>query len=240
LVRVYWQTEAFAGEYDIVQCEPGTPKSQCVQVITSKWKVRDFLHDCSLDDPAYCTGKGSTNDRETAGIKLIYAGPHCHASTCLSMELYNADTGKLLCSVEPIYGQTDQVYDERGFLAIPPCLWSDDPTDGLMKPEFLTLNTTLLSIKRNNNTLPHTGEMASWQMRAITVSRKQYYQNDRAYSPTKATDPVFQADNPNVEVLSATKHKFSEPATSLEEQRLASRNSQMLRHVPSSRDNKGK
>jgi hypothetical protein len=172
LVRVYWQTESFAGEYDVVQCEPGTPESQCVQVITSKWKVRDFLHDCDLHgDASYCTGKDSTDSSKTAGIMLIYAGPHCHASTCLSMELYNADTGRLLCGVEPIYGQTDNVYDERGFLTIPPCLWGD-PDDGLQEPELLTLDTTLLSIKRNNNTLSHTGEMASWQMRAIVVPRR--------------------------------------------------------------------
>jgi hypothetical protein len=87
------------------------------------------------------------------------------------MELYNADTGRLLCGVEPIYGQTDNVYDERGFLTIPPCLWGD-PDDGLQEPELLTLDTTLLSIKRNNNTLSHTGEMASWQMRAIVVPRR--------------------------------------------------------------------
>jgi hypothetical protein len=31
----------------------------------------------------------------------------------------------------------------------------------------------LLSIKRNNNTLPHTGEMASWQMRGIVVPKKE-------------------------------------------------------------------
>jgi hypothetical protein len=181
LVRAYWQTESFAGEYDIVQCEPGTPKSQCVQVITSKWQVRDFLHDCDLhDDASYCTGKGSADDNKTAGIKLIYAGPHCHASTCLSMELYNADTGRLLCGVEPIYGHTGNVYDERGFLTIPPCLWGD-PDDGLSEPKLLTLNTTLLSIKRNNSTLSHTGEMASWQMRAIVVPR---LIDDEAPTPT--------------------------------------------------------
>ena len=27
------------------------------------------------------------------GINLIYVGPHCHAPSCISMELYNADNG---------------------------------------------------------------------------------------------------------------------------------------------------
>jgi hypothetical protein len=174
LIRLYWTTEAHAGEYDIVQCQEGTPPSQCVQVITSRWKVRDFVSDCKIHDASYCSGKGSKDDFKTAGIKLIYAGPHCHAPACLSMELYNADTGRLLCRVQPIPGQSSEIFDERGFLALPPCLWGEDhEADGLMKTELLSLNTTLLSIKRNNNTLPHTGEMASWQMRGIVVPERQ-------------------------------------------------------------------
>ena len=72
------------------------------------------------------------------------------------MELDNADTGSLLChSSEPIRGQSDELYDEHGFLSIPPpCLWGDSMT-GLMASELLSLDTTLLSIKRNNKTLGH-------------------------------------------------------------------------------------
>ena len=33
---------------------------------------------------------------------------HCHAPSCLSMELYNADTGMLLCRHDPVYGKTHQ------------------------------------------------------------------------------------------------------------------------------------
>ena len=65
------------------------------------------------------------------------------------MELYNADTGRLLCRVAPIYGESHEVFDERGFLTLPPCLWGD-PADGLEEPFLLPLNTTLLSIKRNS------------------------------------------------------------------------------------------
>jgi hypothetical protein len=165
LIRYYWQTETFAGEYDIPQCADGVPPSQCVHVITSRWKVRDAIaHFC--DEAEWC----HADDSNTAGIELIYLGPHCHAPTCLSMELYNADTGQLLCHVEPIHGESGTVYDERGFLAIPPCLFGNR-SEGLLEPQFLSLNATLLSIKRNNSTLPHTGEMASWQMRAVRVPR---------------------------------------------------------------------
>jgi hypothetical protein len=169
LVRLYWQTESFAGEYDISPCPPGTPPSQCVQVITSQWKVRDMMRDCVMKDASWCTGQGSADSNTTAGVKLIYAAPHCHAPTCLSMELYNADTGQLICRMEPVVGKnSSSPYDEEHFLAIPPCLWGDE-AQGLVAPTLLSLDTTLLSIKRNNNTLPHTGEMASWQMRGVVV-----------------------------------------------------------------------
>lgn len=166
LVRFYWTTEAFAGEYDITACPPGTPSSQCIQVITSQWQVKNLINDA----PWSQTWGTGPNSSKAEGIKLIYAGPHCHAPSCISMELYNADTGDLLCHVEPKHGTSeDQVYDELGFLAIPPCLWSDDPASGLVSPTLLKMDTTLLSIKRNNNTVAHWGEMASWQMRGVVV-----------------------------------------------------------------------
>jgi hypothetical protein len=87
------------------------------------------------------------------------------------MELYNADTGTLLCGVEPVRGQgSGEDYDEEHFIAIPPCLWGRK-SEGLLPPFLLALDTTLLSIKRNNNTWGHTGEMASWQMRGVVVPR---------------------------------------------------------------------
>lgn len=119
-------TEYLAGEYDLQQFQEGVPPDQCIQVITSRWKVWDMLNDCSIHpDGFYCSGEGSTDSTKTEGIQLIYAGPHCHAPSCLSMELYNADTGRLLCHVEPIVGQINELFDEQGFLAIPPCLWGD-------------------------------------------------------------------------------------------------------------------
>ncbi len=170
LVRLYHQTEARAGEYDIKQCPRETPPSQCVQVITSRWKVVDMLTDCSIrNDASWCTGSGSTDPKKTKGVQLIYAAPHCHAPSCIAMELYNADTGQLICRVEPTFGQSDEVYHERGFLALPPCIWGHE-SEGLLPPPYLSLDTTLLSIKENNSTLGHTGEMASWQMRGVIVN----------------------------------------------------------------------
>ncbi|CAJ1925741.1 unnamed protein product [Cylindrotheca closterium] len=173
LIRPYWQTERRAGEYDVVQCPTGTPADECVHTITARWKVRDMMVDCPIQDASWCTGVGSTNSSVTKGIELIYIGPHCHAPACLSMELINSDTGQTICKTEPSLGEgTGQKYDEHQYLAIPPCLFGD-PKDGLLEPELLTLDTNLLAIKRNNSTLPHTGEMASWQMRGIVVPREE-------------------------------------------------------------------
>jgi len=170
LVRLYWMTEAFAGEYDIVQCDKGTPPEQCVQTITSRFKLKDSMNACGVAGESWCSGKGSTDPTKTLGVKLIYAGPHCHAPDCLSMELYNAQTGKLLCGMKPEFGNGTETYNEEGYVALPPCVWGN-PEDGLMEPPFLSLDTELLAIKKNNNTYGHYGEMASWQMRGVVVPK---------------------------------------------------------------------
>jgi hypothetical protein len=170
MVRLYWQTEAFAGEYDIVPCNQGTPREQCVQTITSRFNVKDTMNACDIPGESWCSGKGSTDPAQTLGVQLIYAGPHCHAPDCLSMELYNAETGELICGMQPEFGNGTATYNEAGYVALPPCVWGN-PEDGLMKPPFLPLDTELLSIKRNNNTYGHYGEMASWQMRGVVVPR---------------------------------------------------------------------
>lgn len=174
LVRLFWSTEGNAGEYDILQCQNTTTPSQCVQVITSRFQVKNMLHDCDTHkDASFCTGAGSTDPQQTQGIHLVYAAPHCHAPSCLSVDLYHVNTGQLLCRVEPIYGQsTNRVYDEAGYLALPPCLWGDASHQGLAPPVLLPLDAELLSVKRNNSTLPHTGEMALWQMRGVVVPRE--------------------------------------------------------------------
>ena len=69
------------------------------------FQVKDMLVDCDMRKGDSCTGNSTAYD----GIHLIYAGGHCHAPSCISMELFNADTGKLLCRHDPVYGQSDKV-----------------------------------------------------------------------------------------------------------------------------------
>jgi len=157
LYRFYYQTEAFSGEYDIVRCPKGTPPSSCISEITARWQVKNMIG-CDFNDPKCYEGY--------TGFELIYAGGHCHAPSCLSIELYNADTGDLLCRQTPVFGAgSGDKYDELDYIAIPPCLWGYE--NGLVPPTRLSLDTNLISIKRNNNTNGHYGEMASWQMRGI-------------------------------------------------------------------------
>lgn len=174
LPRIYQQTEANAGEYDIPpafrrnnipipgypnwpenKMTPGTsctgtcpdgPDCECIHTIVYKWTV--------------------------SNMRLIYAGGHCHAPSCISLELYRNDTGhemELLCAQIPVYGTgniTHDKYDEAGYVSIPPCLWGDDK--GLEPSILLPENTPVVSIKKNRNTkMGHFGEMASWQMRGV-------------------------------------------------------------------------
>ena len=54
-------------------------------------------------------------------------------------------------------------FDELDYIRVDPCIWGED--EGLMKPLQLTWDTN--SIKKNNNTYTHYGEMASWQCRGV-------------------------------------------------------------------------
>eukprot|EP01060_Flectonema_neradi_P036402 TRINITY_DN698_c1_g2_i1.p1 TRINITY_DN698_c1_g2~~TRINITY_DN698_c1_g2_i1.p1 ORF type:complete len:718 (+),score=175.93 TRINITY_DN698_c1_g2_i1:80-2155(+) len=150
LERFYFQTEAYAGEYDVPKCKEN---EECVHSITAHFT------------PKMMTGNVAKN---STGMQLMYAGGHCHAPSCISMELYNADTGDLLCRQAPVFGDGDEIFNEKGYIAIPPCLWGSEE-DGLEPPVFLPWNANLTSIKKNNNTNGHYGEMASWQTRGVTV-----------------------------------------------------------------------
>ena len=155
LERFYYQTEAYAGEYDIPKCEVGTPPEYCIHSITAHFQGRDMVDNNIIGN--------------NKGFKLIYLAPHCHAPTCIDVELYNADTGDLICHVNGDLGKgTENKYDEEGYIRLNPCLFGED--EGLLEPHFFKWDTNFTSIKRNNNTNAHYGEMASWQMRGVIVN----------------------------------------------------------------------
>lgn len=171
LDRVYYQTEAHAGEYDIPPAfaRPGEPI-----VGYTDWPLNKTTPGTS------CTGNCPDGDdcecihtityHFTMGpTRLLYAGGHCHAPACISIELYHNLTGtpELVCRQLPVFGDGDVNNDkfaEAGYLALPPCLWGDD--EGLEPSFLLPAGTPMFSVKKNRNThMGHYGEMASWQMR---------------------------------------------------------------------------
>jgi hypothetical protein len=76
-------------EYDVPRCAAGTPPSECTHTITGTW----------VPVPAK-SSHSTTNE----SYHLVAAHAHCHAPTCMKVEMWNNDTGKLLCRQEPIYG----------------------------------------------------------------------------------------------------------------------------------------
>uniref|UniRef100_A0A7S4F885 Uncharacterized protein n=1 Tax=Chrysotila carterae TaxID=13221 RepID=A0A7S4F885_CHRCT len=180
LPRYYYQTEANAGEYDVPPAfrrhnDPPIPGYPETPVSTKG--------DMHLTPGSSCTGNcpdGAdcecvhtiTYHWKVDSLSVIYAGGHCHAPSCVSIELWKNDTGtpELLCLQTTKYGKGDthhDKFDEAGYLVLPPCLFGDE-AEGLYPPVYLPPNTPLISVKRNRNTYSgHFGEMASWQMRGV-------------------------------------------------------------------------
>lgn len=186
LVRLYHQTEDAASEYDIPLCNRNTTAAEdCVYTITAHWQVKDMLSPKNVPPisnvaaaAAVMGGDDELGSPQTddTGVKIMFAGGHCHAPACISIELYNADTGELICRQTPVIGKTlrptnttgNGAYDEAGYISIPPCMWGADKY-GLEPALLLTWDTNLTSIKKNNNSYAHFGEMASWQMRGYAT-----------------------------------------------------------------------
>eukprot|EP00908_Phaeocystis_cordata_P010999 Transcript_21841.p1 GENE.Transcript_21841~~Transcript_21841.p1 ORF type:complete len:550 (+),score=198.38 Transcript_21841:123-1772(+) len=125
-------------EYDVPQCAEGTPADKCTHVV---WGV--------------VTPAGK--DLHLAAVHM-----HCHAPTCIAMELWSNRTGELLCRQTPIYGGTgDRTvgdrFDEPGYILTPPCLWGAEPA---LEPMPLVSGVKLMVKAITNSTYRHHGEMA--------------------------------------------------------------------------------
>ena len=180
LERIYYTTEANAGEYDIPPAfrKPGVPipgypnyplgKPTPGTTCTGSCPTPD--HPDAFGDDCECVHT-ITYHWNISSKRLLYAGGHCHAPSCIDIRLFRNDSGtpQLLCRQASKYGQGDFVHDkwdEAGYITLPPCLWGDD--EGLDAAPWLPDDTPVFSIKRNRNThLGHFGEMASWQMRGV-------------------------------------------------------------------------
>lgn len=148
-------------EYDVPRAPPGTPPEKAVHTVRSDFPASVMFTKCDPRSEVYCADPRNVT---SAGVQLIMAGGHCHAPACLSLELWNRDTGELLCRVTPKHGSGDAAQDEAGYLWLPHCAWGQ-AGDGLRPPPVLHLKTNLTSVKRANSTYYHYGVMAIWQMR---------------------------------------------------------------------------
>jgi len=172
-------TEANAGEYDI---PPAFRRGSDPQIPGYPGHPVSSKGDMHLTPGSTCTGDCPdgpdcecihtiTYHWTMSNARMMYAGGHCHAPSCINIELYKNDTGvpELICNQTSLYGKGDvstNKYDEAGYITLPPCLWGDDA--GLQPPVWLKPGTPMISIKRNRNTHNgHYGEMASWQMRGV-------------------------------------------------------------------------
>ena len=146
-------------EYDAPAAPAGTPPEEAVHIITSNFTGADFIARSHDVDKA----------RASDGIKFVQAGGHCHSPGCLSLELWNADTGESLCRIEPIAGKGTAPQDEESYLWLPPCMWSENPEEGLRKPPVFFPDTNFSAVKRVNNSVYHYGVMAIFQSSGVYV-----------------------------------------------------------------------
>jgi hypothetical protein len=111
-----------------------------VLILLTQWNVKDMVPESK-----------QTNSR---GIFLNYAAPLCEAPACHGIELYNDDTGELLCRVNGLSGMNGT----NGFIRYDPCRWEGD--------YYLELlwNTKLTSTKEINPSYGCSEESASWQL----------------------------------------------------------------------------
>merc|ERR1712061_173066 len=103
--------------------------------------------------------------KKYSGITPLVMTPHCQAPSCIREELWNADTGEIICNVTAEYGSLkngplSMHFNEANYVAIPPCIFGYQP--GLQKPFTLTPETKITAIKYFNNTYRHLGQMAQW------------------------------------------------------------------------------
>jgi len=164
---MFQQTEAWHGEYDVMQCPKGTPPDKCVYQIQAKFQLKNIVKNCQNRADVWCAPTTTGKFPQSEYVKLVHVSPHCHGPACLSMQLINLDTNETLCYTEPHYGRSDAVADEVGYsVGIPPCIWGT-AAEGLAEAPLVHLNANLTVIERSNSTYKHLGGMGHWQMRGI-------------------------------------------------------------------------
>lgn len=154
VVQYNWGGMATPTEYDVPKCEHGKfgcalEDGRWVHTMNGTWLIHE-MSDIS-QRPANATG-----------VKFLTIHGHCHAPTCLAFELWNADANELICRQAPVYGKSNAIFDEKGYITVPPCVFGD-AADGLIPARTLPFGTRLFSTKKCNADAGHHGEMSLWQ-----------------------------------------------------------------------------
>eukprot|EP00462_Mataza_sp_D1_P024841 CAMPEP_0175128078 /NCGR_PEP_ID=MMETSP0087-20121206/4735_1 /TAXON_ID=136419 /ORGANISM="Unknown Unknown, Strain D1" /LENGTH=719 /DNA_ID=CAMNT_0016410113 /DNA_START=120 /DNA_END=2279 /DNA_ORIENTATION=+ len=142
-----WSMAGDTGEYDVPQCKAGTPAEKCTHEVSGV-----------ITPPA------------DKNLHFVAAHYHCHAPTCLFMEVYNNLTGELICREDTYHGEGADIagkdrFDETGYIAQRICLWGDHP----LPPPPNVSGVPLFVRSVTNNTYGHHGEMALPQMLLASI-----------------------------------------------------------------------
>lgn len=94
--------------------------------ITARYTVEQALRRCDPRTSPHCAGPTVNS----SGINLVYASCHCHAPSCISCELWNADTGDLICRQVPKVRAASRISRALSCARLlvagaPPHLWAD-------------------------------------------------------------------------------------------------------------------
>ena len=139
--------------------------SKSIGKITAHLKAKDMGLEDNEDSDYDDDGAPPVPGNFTKVIPIVMTS-HCHAPSCIRQELWNLDTNEILCNITAKYGNekyggsTADVFNEKDYIAIPPCLFGYQP--GLQFPFKLNPDTNLKAIKYFNNTYRHLGQMAQW------------------------------------------------------------------------------
>jgi len=149
-----WQGDANI-EYDVLQCAPGTPPSECVQVTSSVQPLAYY----------------SARQRDLEGralVQLNYAAPHLHLGA-ISLSLEDAVTNETICKVSVgdrgvSYGTSARAGDEKNYLTgLRPCVWGGDQAKRFERRH------PMRSVAVYNASQTLTGVMSLWLMTAAEV-----------------------------------------------------------------------
>lgn len=160
-------------EYDVPKCEEGkfgcakSKDGHWTHTMNGTWTVGD-MHPIR-------SRTGEPQIANASGVKFLSIHGHCHAPTCITFELFNADTGEKICSQRPMYGSgnASEDFQEDGYINIAPCVFGVKE-DYLPTPpggeKGLPMSTRLYSKKVCHADYAHHGEMSLWQSYGVLVA----------------------------------------------------------------------